>query len=142
MIRVGQLIMFNYFISKTRLIAVTPRTGSGLDAAGRRCRRGWMLLSWAEQPVWSCPPSPGLLNCIYPCHWPGPRGSCLNRRNFYFLYVKQKKRCIKTEDEQGLNTFLDSSVAVSVFGVFVEFLPPVLLATNPSTFVTGKENIS
>lgn len=54
MIRVGQPIMFNYFISKTRLIAVTPRTGSGLDAAGRCCRQGGMLLAWGR-----CGPSLG-----------------------------------------------------------------------------------
>lgn len=38
--------------------------------------------------------------------------------------------------------FFNSSVAVSAFRAFVEFLPPVLLATNPSMFVTGKENIN
>lgn len=77
MIRVGQAIMFNYFISKTRLIMVTPRTGSRLAAAGRCLRRSRMLFAPAERPVQSHPPSPGLLNRICPRHWAGPHGSCL-----------------------------------------------------------------
>jgi len=44
-IRVGQPITLNYFIGKTGLIAVTPRTGFGLGSAGWHCRGVRALLA-------------------------------------------------------------------------------------------------